>query len=349
MVNCPNGHTLAVADPVLQTCSTCGAQFRSCPLGHPAAPEAKVCPTCGIALVGDVPKPVTHPPRREPEQPSAGRRVPPLSPAAEEPSSGSPDPIAPRPTRPRDSTTAWKENSLSEFAAPNTNEAPARPTESPGRTASLLTSQKGRGTKWIVSSAVAVVVAVLAVVVVLATSRPHSTPDSVNAGTAPPPTEGGPSPPSVSSGGTTPPTAPPISTTPTIPASEAPVNVAAVAWNSQSYGGINQKNFSQAYAAYSPGYQQNVGESALATGDATTTDSNVNIVSMTQNADGSWTVDVTFSSQQAAANGPNGETCTNWWLAYDMVQGSGAEAPSGTPLSFYIASAAPYGPGMVGC
>jgi hypothetical protein len=117
------------------------------------------------------------------------------------------------------------------------------------------------------------------------------------------------------------------------------------------FGGINDKNFGQAYSAYSPTYQQNVPESGLASGDATTTDSNVNLVSITSTSDGSIAVDVDFSSQQAAANGPNGETCTDWSLVYKLVTNPGTTtaAPGGTTLTYFISAASQVGPGAVGC
>jgi hypothetical protein len=144
-------------------------------------------------------------------------------------------------------------------------------------------------------------------------------------------------------------------TTTTLPTGSIPANTTAVASNPLApqmaltfetyFGGISSKEFQQAYSAYSPTYQASVSEQAFASADATSSDSDVAITSITPNPDGSVTADVDFTSQQAAADGPVlGETCTDWTLAYTLVP-----ATAGGPLSYVIQTSASVGSGHVGC
>jgi hypothetical protein len=140
-----------------------------------------------------------------------------------------------------------------------------------------------------------------------------------------------------------------------LPSNLTPVNTSAVsttpgisqiALTFETYfGGINMRNFNQAYATYSPQYQSNVSEPSFASTDSTSTDSNVAITSVTDNPDTSVTAVVTFTSNQAASLGPNNETCTNWTLAYHLVSANGTAGN----LAYLIDSASATGPGDVAC
>jgi hypothetical protein len=111
------------------------------------------------------------------------------------------------------------------------------------------------------------------------------------------------------------------------------------------FGGINTRSWDQAYANYSPSYQANISEQSFETTDGTSTDTNVVITSVTDNPDQSVTADVSFTSSQAAVYGQDGETCTDWTLAYQLVSSNGAAGTSG-----YAIEAAPgIGPGAVAC
>jgi hypothetical protein len=96
------------------------------------------------------------------------------------------------------------------------------------------------------------------------------------------------------------------------------------------FGGIDNQNYAQAYMAYSPMYQsqsQN-SEPSFAATHSTTLDSNIVITSIRPNSsNNSLVIDVTFTSNQAANEGPvPGETCTEWSLAYPVIDGHGASA-----------------------
>ena len=85
--------------------------------------------------------------------------------------------------------------------------------------------------------------------------------------------------------------------------------------------GINERRYADAFAFYSP-------DSAAAKGgltawtEAQSTSSITNPAISAARATGdpnAVEVDVRFISTQDAEHGPNGQTCTNWELAYDMI------------------------------
>ncbi len=92
------------------------------------------------------------------------------------------------------------------------------------------------------------------------------------------------------------------------------------------FDGVDNKDFSQAYAAYTPEWQARVPFSQWAEGVSTTDHSNISLVSISYAADATPTVEVLFRSTQAADKGPRpGETCTDWSIAYTLERrGSGA-------------------------
>jgi S1-C subfamily serine protease len=61
----------------------------------------------------------------------------------------------------------------------------------------------------------------------------------------------------------------------------------------------------------------------LAAGDATSFDGLINLASVSFTSSGSARAHLTFTSFQAAANGPNGDTCDIWDLDYTLVQSAG--------------------------
>jgi hypothetical protein len=115
----------------------------------------------------------------------------------------------------------------------------------------------------------------------------------------------------------------------TLPANMVAVKTSAVASNPLStdvaqtfstyFGGINDRKWAQAYSAYSPSYQQDVTLQSFESVDATSSDMNVSIISLDEGTGGTLSVGVDFTSHQAAASGPSGETCTQWSLTYMLV------------------------------
>jgi hypothetical protein len=142
IVNCPNGHSVTVAEGVLQTCHRCGTDFRVCPLGHPAEPEARLCPTCGSTLKGGTPR----------EAPTSSHQPSPaILPIA---------PLAPKPDHPdrRVATSALS------------------PTPAPQPLSSLAPSAPSKNRSKVIAAIAAAAVLVLALVVIFAITRGHNAP-----------------------------------------------------------------------------------------------------------------------------------------------------------------------------
>jgi hypothetical protein len=114
------------------------------------------------------------------------------------------------------------------------------------------------------------------------------------------------------------------------------------------FGGIDSHDYQRAYSAYSAystQYESIQSEPAFAAAHATSSNTGITVTAITQNVDGSLTVDLAFTSHQAANDGPNpGETCTKWTLAYLLDP-----APPNSLLTYLIVSASPVGLGHVAC
>jgi hypothetical protein len=163
------------------------------------------------------------------------------------------------------------------------------------------------------------------------------------------PASAGAAPPSGAPTSTVPPTTAPVA--PSSPL--APIDAGAVAGNTlvsavtatleTYFGGIDNHDPAAAYVALTPSYQSTVDYNTFASGVATTTDSNVTISLLVPQTDNSVVTNVFFTSHQAASDGPSrGETCTNWYLAYDLK-------PAPTGDTYLIDSVTPVGAGHLAC
>jgi hypothetical protein len=90
------------------------------------------------------------------------------------------------------------------------------------------------------------------------------------------------------------------------------------------FNAIDSGDYATAYAQLSPNQQQRISETQLGTGDATSYDYDITIQAISAAANGADLVDVSFTSVQSAAEGPDGDQCDNWTLEYTMIDSSGA-------------------------
>lgn len=112
------------------------------------------------------------------------------------------------------------------------------------------------------------------------------------------------------------------------------------------FGGINSRNYTQAWDTYTPALQAAIPFQPWSSGLTTTQDGQVVVRSIQHNPNGDMTARVTFQSHQAGQYGPNpGETCTDWSLDYQLVP-SGAGSSS---LSYLINQVATVGAGHASC
>jgi serine protease Do len=100
------------------------------------------------------------------------------------------------------------------------------------------------------------------------------------------------------------------------------------------FGGINSGNYAAAYAVLSPRLQAGTTAQEFAAGDATSYDTDQEVLDARAVDADTVHVVLAFTSLQSAAKGPNGDTCDNWTIDYTMIRTS-----DGTWL---IDAAAPY-------
>ena len=89
------------------------------------------------------------------------------------------------------------------------------------------------------------------------------------------------------------------------------------------FNAIDGGDYPTAWAQFSRSQKSRLIESSMASGDATSYDFNVAIQSIRGRGPGTEVVDVSFTSLQSPAQGPNGDSCDNWTLEYTMVNSGG--------------------------
>jgi S1-C subfamily serine protease len=88
------------------------------------------------------------------------------------------------------------------------------------------------------------------------------------------------------------------------------------------FNGINTGNYAAAYAVLSPRLQAQTTQQAFADGDATSYDSEIQVLDAGQIDARTVRVGLTFTSLQAPDKGPNGESCDIWTIDYTMIEAS---------------------------
>lgn len=141
---------------------------------------------------------------------------------------------------------------------------------------------------------------------------------------------------------TTPPTTMPGTASITSVASSEPDAKGVVKTLSAYFDDIDSKNYTAAYAEYSPTEQGKFTEVPWEKSLATTQDTTVLVISITPTPTG-VSADVSFTSHQTAAFGATGQTCTAWTLSYALSPANGA------PTGYVINTATPIGAGHGAC
>ena len=90
------------------------------------------------------------------------------------------------------------------------------------------------------------------------------------------------------------------------------------------FGAINEGDWETAWLQYTEAEQQRAGSRlAFAEGNQSSYDSNITIYDAQFNYDSTADIFVTFTSIQESQWGPNGDTCDNWNLDYQMDEVDG--------------------------
>jgi hypothetical protein len=115
------------------------------------------------------------------------------------------------------------------------------------------------------------------------------------------------------------------------------------------FGGIDNRNYQDAWDTYTSGEQGAVPYNAFASDESTTQDTQLAVQSIQHDGGGNLEADVSFQSQQAGQYGPNpGETCTNWTLDYHLVPTTGVTSVP-IPVPYLIDKVTPLGAGHAAC
>jgi serine protease Do len=100
------------------------------------------------------------------------------------------------------------------------------------------------------------------------------------------------------------------------------------------FDGINTGDYESAWLVLSPRLRAGSSVGSFANGDATSYDSDVQVLDASQQSASEATVVLSFVSLQRADKGPDGDTCDMWTLRYTMVEGAAG--------NWLIDSAKPY-------
>jgi hypothetical protein len=116
------------------------------------------------------------------------------------------------------------------------------------------------------------------------------------------------------------------------------------------FGGIDARNYKQAWGTYTSALQVAFPFQKFSSGERTSQDTQIVVQSIQHDSNGDLVVQVGFQSHQAGQYGINpGETCTNWSLDYHLVASPGAQ-PSATASPSYLINRVTYvGAGHTSC
>ena len=100
---------------------------------------------------------------------------------------------------------------------------------------------------------------------------------------------------------------------------------AIVALLTRRYTDINERNFDDYWKMYTAEYSATLGDPAkVAEGYRSTMIKNIHLTQLSTLGDGRPAAMVTFTSKQDAADGPDGQTCTNWTVGFFLKNVGGS-------------------------
>ena len=315
-----------------------GSQRFCTQCGHELRPGGRFCPACGrpaaqedhrAALPDEKPVPAPASEITAPQSIAAGL-----------------EPIGPPPpgTAAAQSAAGWPDDA-GFVPPPAAHYPPVADDGSPG----------GRRSRWLLALGVAVLVAAGGTAAALyfthssrngeaAASRGEAT---TNRGTGTTPTPIGTPSPSPSPTPAAPAQVSVDGVTVDISAINTDPNAAAVASTIGTYfGGIDSRNYLQAWNAFAPALQAKIPYQPWSSSLSTTRDTRVVLQSIRHDPNGDIDATVSFRSHQAPRSGPNpGETCTNWSLDYRL-----APDPAGSAsLPYLVSKVKKVGAGHTAC
>jgi eukaryotic-like serine/threonine-protein kinase len=116
------------------------------------------------------------------------------------------------------------------------------------------------------------------------------------------------------------------------------------------FGGIDARNYQQAWDTYTSALQAAVSFQRFSSELSTSQDTQIVVQGIRHDPDGDLDVQVGFQSHQAGQYGPDpGQTCTNWSLDYQLVPSAGARPSAVASPSYLINRVTDVGAGHTSC
>jgi hypothetical protein len=116
------------------------------------------------------------------------------------------------------------------------------------------------------------------------------------------------------------------------------------------FGGIDARNYTQAWDTYTPALQAVVSLQTFSSALRTSQDTQIVVQSIQHDSNGNLVAQVGFQSHQAGQYGPTpGETCTNWSLDYHLVAAPGTQSSATASPSYLINKVTDVGAGHASC
>jgi eukaryotic-like serine/threonine-protein kinase len=116
------------------------------------------------------------------------------------------------------------------------------------------------------------------------------------------------------------------------------------------FGGIDARNYQQAWDTYTSALQGAVSFQTFSRLLSTSQDTQIVVQGIQHDPDGDLDVQVGFQSHQAGQYGPDpGQTCTNWSLDYQLVASPGVQPSAAASPSYLISKVTDVGAGHIPC
>lgn len=106
------------------------------------------------------------------------------------------------------------------------------------------------------------------------------------------------------------------------------------------YTDINQQNFADYWAMYTPEYRASFNQAEVEAGYRSSMVSGIRLTGLSTTEDRRLAATVAFTSHQDAADGPNGQTCTHWIVGFFLKEVGSAYLIDTPPTSYHSSHAA---------
>jgi hypothetical protein len=115
---------------------------------------------------------------------------------------------------------------------------------------------------------------------------------------------------------------------------------AVAALLTRRYTDINERNFDEYWKMYTPKYRATFNPAQVAAGYRSTKIFDIHLTELSTSGDGRLAATVKFTSNQDAADAPNGQKCTQWTVGFFLKNVGGAYLIDKPPSTYHSKHAA---------